>query len=591
MRKMMLAATMMFAACGTSDPGDNNGSNDDGSGSNGSGMDAGVPMTCTSAEECGGGAACDIATHECVMGALTIEPTAEIVQDGSQWWTVVADPTVRGTFEGPTSAVIEVMAGSGQPVIATMEGNTWSAKLAAGSIAGGGTAVKVTMTDPSGGMIELQQQFRLDDVAPQITLGPSKLRDERGDTIDFSTGEPIHTHAGAEIDLGSGACASVYKYAYLMGAQDPTFGSQASQNPLAWNFDVADAKIVTASYRVRNANNQVLLDWTPVMPAPSGAYRVGVNRDMLPELGSYAGQLSIDLRARDWAGLETTYSRCVDYHPIAAPLAIEALAPGNASYAGMPGLFSMSLVADSPVSMLSGIALGAIVADQRITQYTAEPTRIALDATTGTINFARTYVDDFVVESTTPISNPTTCGEVGSCDMTTPADPADSVQTGAVSSYSLVVALVDETTNTIPFDQTTIPARAANAAPHTYRVVVYVGQIPELRAPSGFMPSENSLLGLTYTGLPPAGGTTRCGSAITRCHFGTCVDYCSSTVTYKRIVALDHASLALSGVTLGLRTSPAPSIAAARPPHVPASMFQLGAMTWDAGNDDLPGPK
>ena len=39
MRKMMLAATMMLAACGTSDPADTNGSNDDGSGSDGSGSD------------------------------------------------------------------------------------------------------------------------------------------------------------------------------------------------------------------------------------------------------------------------------------------------------------------------------------------------------------------------------------------------------------------------------------------------------------------------------------------------------------------------------------------------------------------------
>src|SRR5262249_32377529 len=66
------------------------------------------------------------------------------------------------------------------------------------------------------------------------------IHDERGDAIDYSTGEPVHRHDGASIDLSAG-CPAVYKYAYLMDQSDPLFGRQATKNPLAWHVmtDVA----------------------------------------------------------------------------------------------------------------------------------------------------------------------------------------------------------------------------------------------------------------------------------------------------------------------------------------------------------------
>src|SRR3954467_15102094 len=58
--------------------------------------------------------------------------------------------------------------------------------------------------------------------------------DERGDTIDFSSGEPVHTHAGPAIDLAKD-CPAVWKYAYLESTQSPMFGRETTPNPLAWH--------------------------------------------------------------------------------------------------------------------------------------------------------------------------------------------------------------------------------------------------------------------------------------------------------------------------------------------------------------------
>ena len=77
-----------------------------------------------------------------------------MINDGAEWWTSVADPTVKGTFEGPASAVIQVTAGSGDAVTATLQGNTWSAKLAAGSITPAGVQLKVVMTGSASDPIE-----------------------------------------------------------------------------------------------------------------------------------------------------------------------------------------------------------------------------------------------------------------------------------------------------------------------------------------------------------------------------------------------------------------------------------------------------
>jgi hypothetical protein len=68
-----------------------------------------------------------------------------------------------------------------------------------------------------------------------VEIVDTTIHDERGDTIDFATGEPNHTHAGAPITLGATGCPAVFKYGYLL---DPTrpFGKESTPNPIAWKF-------------------------------------------------------------------------------------------------------------------------------------------------------------------------------------------------------------------------------------------------------------------------------------------------------------------------------------------------------------------
>jgi len=584
MRTTMLAAVFLFAACGTVK--DKPGATGDDDGSASGSDDAGVPTACTSAADCPAGYACDISTSECVMGALTIEPTEQVVVEGNRWWTAATNPILQGTFEGPTGSVVEVAVGSEMGMPATLTGTTWQMQLPPSSIAPADTTITVTLKDPSGGVVELKQLFKLDADAPQIALGTSKVRDERGDTISFTSGEPIHTHAGVEIDLGANSCASVYKYTYLMSAQGPAFGSQVSQNALAWNFTVNDVKVVSASYRLRGASNQVLADWQPVMAPNNGTYRVELDRDMYYWLYTYTGTLTVDLRARDWAGLESTISKCVDFHPLAPPLQIEALQPTAGTLANIPNLSSLSLTTDAEVSRLAGFGLGASIVSQRIVQYTDAPITLSLTPAVTGLQFSRSYIDDYVLVQS---GSGTSCNN-GGCAATVPADPADSATSGPVGQNSMTVGLIDEETGDFLLD-TTIPARGPNDPPHAYRVVAYLGQLAQLRAPSTAVPGEFSLLGLGYTGLAPGAPITVCTETVEICKSLGCFESCSRAETYQRMVALDHATLAMDSVSIDLRTSLSPSQAGMTPSYVPASAFSVGAISWDSGDDDLPGPK
>lgn len=568
MRKTLVAASLLVAACGSTEVMD----------------DPGAPTSCTTAADCESGYACETSTHECVAGALTIDPTDEVAVDGTRWWTAVSDPVVKGTFDGPASTTFEVEVGAAS-VAATVQGNTWSVKLPASSIATTETWVTVTMADGSGATFEATQLFQLDEAAPQIGLAISKVRDERGDTIDFSAGEPVHTHAGAEIDLAAQSCPAVYKYVYLMGAQDPTFGRQTTQNPLAWSFEIRDAKITTSSYRVRNASNQVMLDWQP-LPIANGVARIELRTSDLAALTSYAGQLSVDVLARDWTGRESTSTACIDYHPLAAPLQVESIAPASAAFGGTPSLFVMSTAADSQLSLLAGAGLGPAVASQRIVQYTAEPIVPSYELTAAAMRFARTYVDDFVAVSTTALSN-TACDQID-CSSGAPADPADSVTSGLLSQYRWTLVLIDEATNQpLSSGNPVIPPRGANEPPRAYRLVAHLGQLADLRATAAQLPAEYTLAGLHYTGYAPFDQQTRCTATMTRCRFDVCVELCTEATTYKRMVALDRAALEIEGLTITLKSSPSTSLEPT--PIWNAAPSTAGAMTWDSGDDDLPG--
>src|SRR6185503_20826387 len=168
-----------------------------------------TPSVCMKAADCGTGKACDIATHECIAGVISMDETS-FVSDGTRLWTDSDQPTLHGLYVGPTSAIVEVAVGSGPWLMAELQNtSSWTIHLPSGSLTAADTTVRVMLTDPSGMDVELSRVMALDNIAPRIALASSIVRDERGDSIAFSTGEPVHTHAGAQIDLGAQGCPVV----------------------------------------------------------------------------------------------------------------------------------------------------------------------------------------------------------------------------------------------------------------------------------------------------------------------------------------------------------------------------------------------
>ena len=176
--------------------------------------------------------------------------------------------------------------------------------------------------------IEESQLFALDDKAPTATLVGS-IKDERGDTIDFSTGEAVHTHAGAA-NRSLGHRLPVGLHLRLPDGPRPRRPTVARPppNPLAWQVTVADSTGIDSmdsAYRVRDASGAVLYDWTSISPDAAGVYAVRLYRNKIPALGTKTGHMFVDARFRDPFGNESTKTACFDNHPMAAPFEIKPM--------------------------------------------------------------------------------------------------------------------------------------------------------------------------------------------------------------------------------------------------------------------------
>ncbi len=579
MRKMMAAASLVaIAACGSSELG-----GDD---------DAGMPgpTGCEVAADCEDGQACDLGTHACVTGMLAID-AADFAVDGSVWWTQTSTPTLRGTFSGVANATISAHVGA-STAAATIEGQTWSVTLPADAIASTDTIVTIAMSDPSGGLVELSQTFRLDTLAPTVALGVTKVRDERGDSVDFSSGQPIHTHAGAEVDLSAPGCPSVYRYAYLLGT--PLYGLATSSNPLSWRFRVVDAHVQPDSpmFRVRTDAGQTLIDWA-ALPAPdaAGYSTVTLTPATVPLLASRDGRFYIDLRARDWNDLEGTASACFDNHLLAAPVFAEPIAKGS--------LFDMSLPGDSAVS--SAINDGVVIVSQRIVQQTAEPVTVAWSMTAGSYAFSARSLTGMVTEVTNgnyfcqPGNSEPRCRVNWSPPAAAPATLA--TITGNVAMASWVV-LVDETTDrvlkTAPAASGYVavnwglPARAANEPAHSYRLDVLAKLDGFTPPPTSLFPGpvgENTAMGVTYTGYAAEQLGVSCAN-MQQTAFGP---LCAEMSYFWNIGALDHAHADFAPFDVAVATSRG-DVTLAYVSYLGATARSTGPLAWDAGDDDLPGP-
>jgi len=287
-------------------------------------------------------AACGAVAHDeanLSSTSVTID-SAQFVDDGARWWAPHAAGLLPGTSEGWPAATVDVSV-QGRNYAAQIDDGQWALQLPDGSIGSEDTAIAVTVSEPGGAHGTRQQVFALDSTPPIVTKRPSPFVDERGDRIDFTSGEPVHDHLGDEIDLAAEGCAPVYKYAYLADAA-PVYGRELTTNALRFHVNVEDTKVAAVEYRIRLQEGLVVRDWAPV-EGSRGEYAFTVHRD--GDLLSHYEIYRIEVRARDWAGLEDVTSFCMEYEALAAPLDIAS--PAIAT--GDDGLGTGTLAAKSPV--------------------------------------------------------------------------------------------------------------------------------------------------------------------------------------------------------------------------------------------------
>jgi hypothetical protein len=385
------------------------------------------------------------------------------------------------------------------------------------------------------------------------------MHDERFDTIDFATGEPVHTHAGPTIVLGGATCPDVFKHSYLM--ETPKFGREASANPIRFALSAKE-------YRVRRGED-VIADWSPVTDAA-----LTISRAML---GDREGMYFVDARTGD-----KEQTACWSHHPLAAPVEVQPAQPDPTGLAGM------KLTTNSPISRLLDPAADTRVFTQRFVHHTAEPVTITLDVTAPAATYARTAVEDYVVSST---------GNAGvlcarDSDDYQNSDPIctlpnempvaqKSIRNGTLANATWSMQILDEATGA-PAASCTIanlhatcqlaPRETTGAAQH-YRIELAMRNAAEL-APALTGPYAEHVIGAQdFTGkrLEVA---RRCAQFVQTTKFGVTIVSCSTFVEYTHIQALDTAQIMFG----------------AMPITINGTSYNAAAYLWDAGDDDLPGP-
>jgi hypothetical protein len=447
-----------------------------------------------------------------------------------------------------------------------------------------------------------------------LEIVPTTIKDETGDQIDFSTGAPVHTHAGTDTTLGGTDCPAVSKYSYLLDPQAPLFGREVTPNPLAWKF-TATGSLTGADYRVLSAGGTATeLDWTPATRGGDGNYLVELHRSgpaAIPVLDSVAQPYTIEFRVHDDAGHEVIRSACWDHRPLAAPVSFTGLTASN----DPDGLKQFTLLANSPVSKLINAPGDVKVFTGRITHQTAEPVTIKLDISTPTVGFTKTVVTDLLPTS---LAGSVSCGF--SCKIKTgcvpepaedprcseaanPSEPQDATTTGTLTQGLWVVTVQDGAS---PATQCTVsgatatcglPARIQGAPARELVVVARASQLDELKPAAGLV-GELTEQGLVYTGLAikPGENQFRCTQMddSTRPDSDIITHTCHRFTQFSKLRALDNVRLDISASALTVATAiPAkdgfPGTALAAPAYLPTGIVAGTGFLWDSGNDDLPG--
>lgn len=439
---------------------------------------------------------------------------------------------------------------------------------------------------PDGGMPEVDAgEVPIDPTV--LSIVPAHWKDERNDAIDFSTGEPVHTHQGAAVTIAAGGgCPAAYRYAYLMD-RAPAFGRQVTQNAI--ELEIAVPRIVldasASAYRLTTPAGEVVIPWTSIGAVPeSGRVRIALHRDETPKLGTYDGELHFDVRVRDSAGVEQLASACWIQHPMAAPVYVEppqaALGPESLT-ARQLSTASHTIDLIIPTSSQPPAVYSA-----RITQQTAEPVMISFApaAPAGIFNSTLLYT----YQRTGTVTVPGNCDDFPeSCDMSPLPAPATSSASGALTAGAWTWTLVDESSGeTIPCPSNTcaLPGRASGAAPHPYRVTIAGSGFTDLWPQAGTISVLREVAVTGGTAL----GVWILIDKVTRCtHLKTLngITACIQLAQYTDLVALDRATLAMPPTAVQVMTGIG---AATQPvPYLPNGAVTTPAVNWNGGDGPL----
>ncbi|MFT3698157.1 MAG: hypothetical protein QM831_33760 [Kofleriaceae bacterium] len=388
--------------------------------------------------------------------------------------------------------------------------------------------------------------------------------DERNDVLDVSSGELVHVHGGAPIDLTTTGCPAVYKYAYLEQAH--TYGRENMPNPIAWtipsNID---------AYRVVDDDGGTLLDW---VTRDTSATRIELDRSSVPALGTKTAKMHLQLRTSSGE----TSAVCWENHPMAAPIMASAPTKGV--------LFGMTFANHSPISQLVNASsytdshFGVTVMTFPITQYVGEVTPIDVEIPKPTgLAVADLVAASIAVSSEEPAY---TCGN---CSM--PYSDTHTNKSAQVDG-TWQLALYDDDVGTLLCRSTqsaplslpcTIPARTAGV--RSFHVVLSLAAEPTF-APTSVTLTETSFTDITQAvvggtkqlmGMFLAGNPTHaCGAMGVVNGVLTCV----SPAYWYSIVTLNEAKIAFDAIMVDFK------VGGAVPSYL--SALSLPPQSWDSGN-------
>jgi hypothetical protein len=346
---------------------------------------------------------------------VSILPSGFYVEGPSGvWWTGDSEPMLSGTLNELHPRAVELVIAGEVVANATIDGGTWSVRLAAGKVTSGGNELVVRAIDRAGNVTTTQAvQLRLDATAPGVLVESSPVYDELNSTFDESLDVPAtntwlqrHVPGGAPIDLAqsmNGACATVHKFSHLLH-ESFVLGSTGNLNPMRVNLLVSDDGVGiepgTSQARVTIRSGPTtteVLPWTSIpgtVVAPKTTrHLLGLYRDgalAIPQLATTEGEYHLELRARDKLGRTSLQERCWNHRVLAPKLVPLEVSPSGTKATGFEqALYSTSLnpgasqFGNFSAKFLNSNPSGAAVWIWRVKNYLATPVYVHVDISRG----------------------------------------------------------------------------------------------------------------------------------------------------------------------------------------------------------------